>query len=144
MTESELSFQEQLPEKPVERKKAPPTQPKQKPAAKSGGSSRSASQGSTSSISSQPETGHVTAMHAQLKAEAQKRKLSRSPGTEPGTTLSLTKRQHAASSNEFQKPRQTARPEPTYGLHTEPLLNDNRFKELSREENSKGLIHKDV
>ena len=146
MAETELSLQDQLPVEPAAIKKTPPVQHKSKPAAKPGGGSRSASHGSVSSIGSQPETGHVTAMTAQLKAEQQKRKLSRSPGGDTGGTMSLPKKQHGASSNDFQKPRQTAgaRPEPNYGLHTQPLLNDNRFKELSKEEGSKGLIHKDV
>ena len=144
MTETELSLQEHLPVEPAATKKTPPVQ-KNRPAKKTGGGSRLTSHGSVSSIGSQPEDGHVTAMTAQLlKAEAQKRKLSRSPGAEPGTTLSLPKKQHATPSDDYQKPRQTARPEPSYGLHTAPLLDDNRFKELSREESGKGLIHKNV
>ena len=144
VTESELSFQEPVPDKPVESKKTTPVHSKGKPAAKPGGGSRSASQGSVTSIGSQPETGHVTAMTAQFKAEALKRKMSKSPGTESGAAKSLPKKQHAASSTEFQKPRHSTRPEPSYGLNTQPLLNDNRFKELSREDGVKGVIHRDV
>ena len=132
MTESELSFQEQLPEKPVEAKKVPLlVKTKHKPAAKSGGDSRPASHGSVSSIGSQPETGLVSDMKAQLKAEAEKkRKLSKSPGIEPG--------------KEFKTSKKSARPgEPSYSLQTKALLGDNRFTALSGEEAGEERSHGD-